>query len=232
MSRANNLTFLLFILVFRTTALHAQQNDFQAWPSIQVNLEVIDNLRLHLEEEVRFRENLTLTSRQINDLGISYRFNNALKVGIYYRLEANWQNADEFVWRNGIYSDISFRQDAGRFTFGYRLRVQSSKVERNDSDPGLFDKFRHRHKLSAEYDLKGIPLTPFIESELFVDYSRVNQTRLKGMRTWLGMDFKVKKLHTLSLKYGIDQEINTSDPLRSYIVAFGYTLDLKFRSGK
>jgi len=220
------------ILFLRTIDVQAQQNDFQAWPSVQVNIEVIDNLRLHLEEEVRFHENLSLVNRQINDMGVSYRFTKSLKAGIYYRLEADWKNADEYAWRNGIYSDISLRHDVKRFTLSYRLRVQSSRIERHDAESDFFNGFRHRHKISAEYDLKGIPLIPFVESELFIDYSRQDLSRIKGLRTWVGLDYKIKKIHTISIKYGIDQEINTSDPLRAYIIALGYSLDLKLNSGK
>jgi len=227
MNRAAIFVFILITFGSLPFKLCGQQNDFQAWPSFQVNLEVIDNLKLHLEEEIRFHENLSLVNRQVNDLGITYRINKYLKTGVFYRLEADWKNAREYAWRNGIYSDISLRYEVERFTIGYRLRVQSSRVERNDSEADLFDGFRHRHKLSAEYDLKGIPLVPFAEAELFVDYSAAELSRIKGFRTWFGLEYSIKKIHTLCLKYGIDQEINTSDPLQSYIIALGYALDLK-----
>lgn len=221
---------ILCLSFFGFQNLDAQQNDFQAWPSLQVNLEVMNDFKLHLEEEVRFHENLTQVSRQINDLGASYRFNKHFKAGIFYRLEADWKNADEYIWRNGMYTDLSVRTDLSRFTLGYRLRFQSAKVERH-SDDRFFDGFRHRHKISAQYDVKGIPLVPFMDAELFVDYS-ARTHMINGLRAWAGLDYTIKKTHTVSLKYGIDQEINTNDPLRSYIIALGYTLDLSLVSVK
>lgn len=220
---------LLFVSSFKALT---QQNDFQAWPSLQVNVEVLDNIKLHVEEEVRFHENLSQVARQINDLGVSYRFNKHLRAGIFYRIEADWKNADEYSWRNGIYSDISLRTELSRFSFGYRLRFQSSKVERNDNESALFNGFRHRHKISAEYDLKGIPLVPFLDAELFVDYTKENHSMIRGFRTWAGLDYTINKIHTVTIKYGIDQEINSNDPIKAFIVALGYAIDLRLNSSK
>jgi hypothetical protein len=223
---------LLIILCSGDLRVDAQQKDFQAWPSLQVNIEVVNNFRLHLEEEIRFHENLSQVSRQINDAGVSYRFNKYLKAGIFYRLEADWKYSGEYAWRNGLYTDISARTNVNRFIIGYRLRLQSSKVERNDDESALFNGFRHRHKISAEYDIKGIPLVPFIDSELFVDYSAHNHSEIRGFRMWIGLDYSINKIHTLSVKYGIDQDLNTSDPLRAYIIAVGYALDLSLLSAE
>jgi hypothetical protein len=34
----------------------------------------------------------------------------------------------------------------------------------------------------------------------------------------------------VALKYGIDREINTNDPVTAYIIALGYSLDLSLLS--
>src|SRR5512145_446014 len=126
--------FALFIVlqVFTFQKSKCQQNDFQFWPSFQVNLEVINKLKLHVEEELRLRENSTQFSRQINDIGLSYRFNKYLKAALFYRIEAEWENVDEYDWRNGLYGDVSLRYEPRRFTIGYRLRIQSSKAVLKD----------------------------------------------------------------------------------------------------
>ena len=216
---------IILILFLFSVGLSAQQKDFQFWPSLAVNLEVAPNLKLQVEEEVRFHENVSQLGRQINDLGASYRFNKFLKAGIFYRLEADWKNADDYSWRNGVYGDVALRHKLNRITAGYRLRLQSAKVDRN-TEEYLFDSFRHRHKVSIEYDVKGIPLIPFVEAELFID----SRKGTEAIRSWIGLDYKVRKIHTLSLKYGIDKEVHVNDPLTAYIIALGYTLDLSLVS--
>jgi hypothetical protein len=223
------IVFVGLIIFFSFNPVKAQQNDFQVWPSVKINAEIVENLKLHIEEEVRFRENSTLFSRQINDFGASYRFSKFIRAGVFYRLEADWKNADDYSWRKGLYTDVAVRYDVSRFTLGYRLRVQSAKVESNQEE-SMFDGFRHRHKVSVSYDVKGIPMAPFFESELFVDSG--TRSSLSGMRTWIGADYNLKKSHTLTLKYGFDRELNTNDPLTAWIISLGYSFDFSLVSVK
>jgi hypothetical protein len=223
------IAFAGLIILFLVYPVKAQQKDFQVWPSLKINAEIYKNFKLHIEEEFRFRENSTLFSRQINDFGASYRFSKYIRAGLFYRLEADWKNADEYAWRNGLYTDIAFRYDVIRFTLGYLLRVQSAKVERNQEE-SMFNGLRHRHKFSVSYDVKGIPLTPFFEPELFIDSG--NRSSLSGLRTWIGADYNIKKSHTLTLKYGFDRELNTRDPLTAWIISLGYSFDFSLISVK
>lgn len=210
----------------------AQQNDFQCWPFVQLNLEVIKNLRVTVEEEARFRENCTQIGRQLNNIGVSYRFNKYLKAALTYRIEADWKNPDEYVWRNGVMGDVALRYIAGRLTIGYRLRVQSNKVEFSEKKDSWFNGVRNRHKLTLEYDLKGIPLVPIVEGELFANLAGSKGSSVSSYRAWVGMSYILGKKHEISLKYGIDQELNTVDPLRAYVIAIGYTLNIKLPSVK
>ena len=224
------LPFILTIVTFQQT--HGQQNDFQFWPSVQLNLEVIKDLKLHVEEELRLHENISQFSRQISDIGMSYRLNKHVKAAVFYRIEADWKNADEYAWRNGIYGDVTFKYEPKRFSLGYRLRIQSSKVEMNEKQVYMLNGFRHRHKISAEYNIKGIPLSPFIEGELLIGNSSGKGSEILGYRSRIGVNYSLGKAHNIYIKYGIDQELNTPDPLRAYIIALGYSLNLRLKSIK
>jgi|WetSurSiteA1Bulk_404760.scaffolds.fasta_scaffold00327_6 hypothetical protein len=224
---------LIFILpVIALQSADGQQNDFQCWPSIQMNLEVIKNLKVQIEEEVRLQENCSQFGKQINDIGLSYRINKYLRTALYYRIEADWKNADDFVWRNGAYADVAFRYEPGRFTLGYRLRVQSSRIEMGNKEEQLFSRIRNRHKFTVEYDIKGIPIAPFAEGELFIDFGGPDGYSLSSYRAWAGVSYAINKQNELSLKYGIDQELNTPDPLRAFVIAVSYSVDLKLPSVK
>jgi hypothetical protein len=224
--------FLLYLNIIAIQQSQGQQNDFQFWPSVQVNLEVIENFRFHMEEELRFQENALQIGRQINDMGISYRLNKHMKTALFYRFEADWKNADEYDWRKGFYGDFTFKIEPRRLSLGYRLRLQSSRTEINEEQPITSGGFRHRHKISAAYNIKGLPLSPFAESELFIDYIAGKGSGLSGIRSWLGLDYAIGKQHGITLKYGIDQEFNVADPLRAYILAVDYSLNLKLKSAK
>lgn len=182
-----------------------------------------------LEEEVRLKENCTQMERQINDLGIGYKFNKFFRAALYYRIEANWKTYDDYRWKQGLYADAALKQTAGRFMFGYRLRMQSSRIELNSNEDKLFSNFVNRHKFTVAYNIQNKPLTPFIEDELFLN-SVSHQMEMVNNRTWIGITYSPGKIHEFSLKYGIDHERLVPDPLTSFIIAFNYTLNLKLQA--
>jgi hypothetical protein len=219
----------LFLFIFLLVCLpvtQAQQKDFQFWPSVNVDLELTKNLKAMLEEEVRLKENSTQIGRQINDLGVGYKFNKYFRAALFYRIEANWKTPDDYRWKQGLYADMALKQTAGRFILGYRLRLQSSRIEFNSNEDNLLSSFVNRHKFTVAYNIQNKPLTPFIEEELFLN-SVSHQMEMINNRTWLGITYSPGKIHEFSLKYGIDHERLVPDPLTSFIIAFNYTLNLK-----
>jgi hypothetical protein len=225
----NKIRVSLFLFIFLLVCLpvtQAQQKDFQFWPSVNVDLELTKNLKAMLEEEVRLKENSTQIGRQINDLGIGYKFNKYFRAALFYRIEANWKTPDDYRWKEGLYADMALKQTTGRFILGYRLRLQSSRIEFNSNEDNLLSSFVNRHKFTVAYNIQNKPLAPFIEEELFLN-SVSHQMEMINNRTWLGITYSPGKIHEFSLKYGIDHERLVPDPLTSFIIAFNYTLNLK-----
>jgi hypothetical protein len=223
------LLLFLFWLPFRTMS---QQNDFQGWTSAQINCNLNSKLRLQAEEEFRLQENCSQPLKQIHDFGLSYRLHKRLRMTLVYRLQANWKNADTYVWQNGFYTDLTYKVDPGRFAVSYRLRLQSSEVQMKHAEETLFEEINSRHKVTIEYNIRGIPVAPFIEGELFLSPFKSQSFSVTDFRVWAGIAYQLNKLHEFTLRYGIDREVNTSDPLTAYVLALGYTLNLKlFGSG-
>ena len=218
--------YLIIFLLICIPAIQAQQKDFQFWPSANVDLELNKSLKVMLEEEVRLKENCTQMERQINDLGVGYKFNKYFRAALFYRIEANWKTPDDYRWKQGLYADIAVKQTAGRFIMVYRLRLQSSRIEFNSNEDNLLSSFVNRHKFTVAYNIQNKPLTPFIEEELFLN-SVSHQMEMINNRTWLGITYSPGKIHEFSLKYGIDHERLVPDPLTSFIIAFNYSLNLK-----
>jgi hypothetical protein len=222
---------LFFLLAFCMPSVHAQQKDFQFWPSANIDIELSKNLKAMLEEEVRLKENSTQMERQINDFGVGYKFSKLFRAALFYRIEANWKNPDEYRWRQGFYADLALKHNIGRFTMGYRLRLQSSRIEFNSFEDNLLSTIINRHKFSLSYNINNLPLTPFIEEEFFLN-SINQQMEMIGNRTWFGLTYAPGKMHEFSIKYGIDQERLIPDPLTSFILALNYRLNLKLQAVK
>lgn len=221
----------VILLAFCMPVMQAQQKDFQLWPSANIDLALSDNLKAMLEEEVRLKENSTQMERQINDVGVGYKFSKFFRASLFYRIEANWKNPDDYRWRQGFYADLALKHEISRFTLGYRLRLQSSRIEFNSTENYLLSNFINRHKFSLSYNIKGLPFTPFMEEEFFLN-SISQQMEMAGNRTWFGLSYAPGKLHEFSIKYGIDQERLVPDPLTSFILALNYKLNLKLQAVK
>lgn len=214
------------LLLGSLVQVHAQQSDFQFWPQVQVGYNLSDRFKLSLEDEVRFRENVSQVKKELTDVGIAYKLNKALRFGITYRLELTFKNPDESTWRSGLYADIMFRQKMQRFQFDYRLRFQSARIE-SISDVSTLDEWMiNRHKASLQYDIKGIPLIPKVEAEIFIPFSKQEALMINGYRLWAGLAYAVNKKNEISLRFGVEQEVNVADPWRAYILGIGYSLDL------
>jgi hypothetical protein len=223
-----SLAFVLFFLnKYSFEQAFCQQQDFQIWQTAKISAELTKDFRFMVEEELRFRENASMMDRQINDLGISYRVNKYLRTALFFRLEADWKNADLYLWRQGLYGDFTFRIEPSRFTLSYRARIQSTKTEIYKEEAVLAGGFKHRHKISAEYNIKGLPIAPFAEGELFVACYTGKGSEIAGVRAWAGMNYAPGKRHNLYFKYGIDRELNTADPLHAYAMVIGYEYSMK-----
>jgi hypothetical protein len=212
-------------------SIKAQQNDLQCWPSAQINLEVIKDLKVMLEEEVRWKENCTQMDRQINDLGMGYKINKFCRVDLFYRILANSTDPGNYQWQQGLYANLALKYGAGRFLFGYRARLQSSKVEFIEGQDRFLSNMTNRHKFTIEYNIKNCPLVPFAEGELFFHFFDCHY-ELSDLRTWIGITYAPGKIHEFSLKYGMDKELMVGDPLTAYIIAFNYAINLKLRKSK
>ncbi|MBN1416419.1 MAG: DUF2490 domain-containing protein [Bacteroidales bacterium] len=203
-----------------------QQSDFQFWPQIQVGYALSSRFKITLEEEVRLRENASLLKKELTDLGLTCKITRFLRLGLNYRLELTSKNPDDKSWRSGLYGDIMLRQKLQRFQFDYRIRFQSPKIESIDEATELQQLLKNRHKLSVEYNIKGIPLTPEMEAEIFIPVVRKQPLIIDEYRLWIKLSYALNKRHEVGIKYGVQREINVADPLTAYILGISYSLDI------
>ncbi len=216
---------LLVLLTGSMQLVYPQQSDFQFWPQVKLGYSLSDKFNVSLEEEVRLRENATQVKKELTDLGLTYKMNKFLRFSLNYRLELTFRNRDEFSWRSGMYVDVMLRKAFQRFQADYRIRFQSPKVEAISEISSSSQWLKNRHKVSLQYDIKGIPLTPEIEAELFIPFERQQSLMIDEYRLWAKLSYALNKKNEIGIKYGIQQEINVADPIRAYILGISYSLD-------
>ena len=114
--------------------------------------------------------------------------------------------------------------DVGRFSFGlrerwqytYRPEAKDKKYAFNYDDDDYLSgytlqpvkgKGKHvlRSRLQIDYNIPNCKLDPFVNAEMFSDKNGIQK-----MRYQVGMDYKIKKQHVLSLTYRY-QHVNSGD---------------------
>ncbi len=79
-----------------------------------------------------------------------------------------------------------------------------------------------RQRLGIDYDIANCPLTPFVTAEMFNGLQ--DNFRIEKMRYTVGVDWKVAKQHTVTLKY-FYQDVNGEEgdgDVNSHLVGVGY----------
>jgi hypothetical protein len=219
--------FLLFVfLLGNLPIVFSQQSDFQFWPQVQVGCNLSKDFKVSLVEEVRFRENVSQVKKELTDFGVTCRLNKSIRFSLNYRLELAYKNPDQKAWLNGFYGDIMLRQKIQRLQADYRIRFQSPRIESFSEVSTLQQWMKNRHKASLQYNIKGIPLTPGIEAEIFIPIGKQQPLIIDEYRLWLGLSYALNKKNEIAIKYGIQREINVADPLTAYILGISYSFDI------
>lgn len=159
--------------------------------------------------------------------------------------DVNGINTYDCYWRTRTRTSLGLTaayKPSKRWTFSLKETVQynhyaadsvgRSKWRYNDDDELYLketdlkavqakDRFVLRSKLTAEYNIKGLPLNPFAS----VDYGRGLNYNANKWKLTVGCDYKLDKRNRLSLYYRFQSE-NDDDEPNGHIVGLAYKLKL------
>lgn len=159
--------------------------------------------------------------------------------------DVNGQNTYDCYWRTRTRTSLGLTaayKPSKRWTFSLKETVQYNhyaadsvarhKWRYNDDDELYLkesdqkavkakDRFVLRSKLTAEYNIKGLPLNPFAS----VDYGRGLNYNANKWKLTLGCDYKLNKHNRLSLFYRFQTE-NDDDEPNGHIIGLAYKLKL------
>lgn len=191
-----------YSLVFLTTTLHAQSNDFGNWWMYFGNKQLSDRFNLHHEMQYRNYNVAGDLEQLLLRAGVGYDLtegNNNVLVGYGYISSANYTGiADEKVTINEhrIYQQFITNQKFGRFSLQHRYRFEQRFIEDNF-------RLRFRYFLNVKMALtkptladKTIYLVTY--NELFINADNVlfDRNRLYG-----GLGYKLNKDLSFELGY-------------------------------
>lgn len=174
--------------------------------------------RFRLSGELGYRGNENLFNGKLvyGVIGFRYRFNKHVRLMLENRYNMRGPSGTN-SFRNDVQLDLTTKM--GRFGLGYRLTGQHEYIEALQ----FRDILRNRAELN--YNVKGLPLTPYAAAESF-NVLHYKGNLLIGMRYTLGAQWNLGKGRSIDAGVRHDREINLYDPLQRWIFAFSFDMDL------
>lgn len=209
--------------------LTAQTQDFGMWNTISVNKELTKKLTLGVDQEVRFRDNLSTLNLVYTNVGLTYKFTDYFKFSAVYRFID--KHKDDLSWgvRHRVYFDAAVKVKPGNFNFSYRARYQvewrgAGYEAIHGNVPEIY--FRNLFKLGYKV---GESLEPYLGSEIRFQinnpripyHNGFDRTRFIG-----GLNYEVNKHHTFGVYFLLQKEFNVIDPETLNILGIEYTFNI------
>jgi len=231
MTTMNRFFLVSVLLLFGSQSVMAQDRDFGMWYEINGDYKIVKGLRFDLETSIRTDRNASNIKTFYLEPGLRYKFNDYFAAGIYYRFIEQEETIDksegiyEFHPRHRWFVQLKGSLPVYRFTLSarYRFQEQFKTYIKNPEDD--IPQWSNRFRLELEYDIKGIPLTPYINVEIFSPLFSSGGFMIDKWRYTAGAEYTVNKMHTFGLEYIFDTSKVTKPPY-NHIICLKYGISL------
>jgi hypothetical protein len=220
------LYIILILLFLSPVILFAQDNAvFESWNGFSVSYEVINDFELQINQELRISDNLMSLSDYIAEIEAAYDISKHWSFGLGYRIQKEWDIEDGDHWSSRYYTSVQYDFDIERFRIKFREQYQLEPAWYGASEWSYFNFSTLRHKLSIDYNIKGIKLNPFAEMEFYQSLNHPIQNRIIKSRYTVGIEFPLIDDLDLELMFRYQ---NRQDGLRKPKQQYISGLSLKF----
>lgn len=203
----------------------ADVKDFQTWTSINVSYKVNKKLKFGLEEQLRLKDNASITDQHFSELNIEYEIFKNIELGF----GARYINENDTEGNNQGYEphfrfnfDASYKYEIERFTLKHRFRYQNKNELGTDDNPVITARF----KTSIGYNIRKWKLDPKLIGEIFNRFEEGEDSRLSKYRLGIETEYKIKKVGSISLFYRVEKETNiiNAETIKILGLKFNYNI--------
>lgn len=219
---------LLFIAFISLSSVSFSQYEVEYWSELSTGGDIVKRLDWSAELNTRFdRYGLSTLFPQV---GLEYKIKKWIKPSVDYRFISsrnkygNYKISHRFNF-NLKYKDKLFKRFylEGRLRYQYAFRrIQGLEPYNPDFDQAV------RVKVGGEYDIKSFPLTPEVNTEVFIDpFARSrNEFAFNKLRSAFGFKLDIKGNHDFSFKYMLENSLSdpTDDLGHIFSLSYGYSL--------
>jgi len=219
-----SLILLVVALVCLQTA--AQDNDYGIWYEAGAGYKLHKRLTAEMTGSLRTDENGSNVQSFWIETGMKYKFNKHITAGLYYRLIEKREDDDLFYFRHRVFGEIKGSIPINRFELSARYRFQRQVKTYIENAEDETPQYYNRLKLNLSYNIRGLPLEPYISGELFSQTFASNDILIEKERYAAGLNWKINKRNTVGIEY-MYQERKVIKPHYFNIIALNYSLLVK-----
>lgn len=215
---------LLFGCLF--TPAFAQTSDFGMWNTISINKSIGDKFGIGIDQEIRFRDNLSTLNLVYTNVGVNYKATDWFKIALVYRFID--KHKDDFTWgvRHRVFTDLTFKIKPGNFAFSYRARFQMEwRGIGYDASLGNAPEVFLRNQVKAAYKGAG-DFEPYagIEVRWQIQNPRIPYHQsIDRARYFAGVNYEINKKNVVGTYFLVQKEVNVMDRQSLYIWGLEYT---------
>jgi len=217
--------FAVLLLFALTKQLAAQElkvvQDLQLWTGVAIEKEIGKNWTFSLEEQIRFKHNISEINNYFTEAGVRYRINKNFALEGAYRYTRDRKSDNSYENLSRYHLDLRYRGRLDFITLAYRLRYQKEVEGFKLYDQMIpYEKFlRHRLKISYTDFTK---LTPFVSGEIFQLFRPDYHAEYAYIRVQGGVRYDTRKLGSFRFAYGFNREINEIEPALTFLIKVNY----------
>ena len=197
----------IFLLLFTSFSILAQENDFQSWYSISFKKKVVKKTDVTLKTGLRLRENSSLYSKNFVDLRLKRVLSKRFAFVSGYRYIINRDDRLEISNLHRFYADIIYKNKlAKRLRYSVRNRLQiQGNIDYN---------ITFRQKFLLTYNIRKTKVTPNIATEYFFR----TEDGINKLRSTISLAYPINKDIDFDLAYRIQKDFNINNPENLYIL--------------
>lgn len=214
------------MLLFLAKQLAAQElkvvRDLQLWTGAAIEKKAGKDWTFSLEEQIRFKHNISEISNFFTETGVQYRINKNFALEGAYRYTRDRKSDGRYESRSRYHLDLRYTGRLDFITLSYRLRYQKEVEGFRLVDQKIpYEKYlRNRLKISYTEFKK---IEPFLSGELFQLFRPEYYSELEYFRVLGGITFDARKFGSLRFAYGFNREINEIEAAMTYLFRVKYT---------
>lgn len=217
------LTFVAILLL--PHKLNAQEEDFNVWAGL--NLETHLNKRFDVAIELSNRWNENASQRDVTLAEVSLEYGKKwFSSGIGYRFEDKNDPEKDYVLGHRLFAFAEVETKAGRFSLKLRNKFQAQYFAVNSSEDGRIPSSHDRTRIKIDYNIRKIPLKPYLAYEIFSRVNRYENNLIDKNRIATGLSYKFNSKNKLDISFYYDHDIAVARPDTDYILSAAWVLEL------